>query len=169
MNRHIIPAATVAAAALTGALAVAGCTSGPHDSPVTFPSGLTPPHGEPMIPATATAPGYLAEPDPSGMTLSGDLPPVASVAPDAVSIPWYPLDRDASSGAVTVNVDDGGCVSPPFGFTATPYGGSVIVSVYSRNLLPSGEACGGASHLSIYRLLLPSADAKLPLLHGPTF
>jgi hypothetical protein len=176
VNRHVIPAVALAAAALAGAASLAGCAPGRHEPPYAdpFPATLaatgptTAPVGqnEPMIPATATAPDYLNGPNPTEDTLSGTLPQVASVAADAVSIPWDPVGRAGSDGALTVNVDDGGCISKPFGYTAVTYQNSVIIGIYSTNLLPSGEACAGVGHLATYRIALPPADAKLPLLHA---
>lgn len=118
-----------------------------------------------MTPATTTAPEYLVSPYPRP-ALSGTLAPVPSVTAEAVSIPWNVISRDESSGALTVVVDDGGCITAPFGYTATAYKGTVVIGIYSTNTLPSGEACAGTGHLAVYRLVLPSADAKLSLAHA---
>jgi hypothetical protein len=99
--------------------------------------------------------------------MSGTLPLVKSVPSNAVSLPWGVISRAESTGAVEVAVDDGGCVSPPFGYTATAYRSTiVVVTVYATGDVPSGEACAGVGHLVRYRLTLPSADAKLALAHG---
>jgi hypothetical protein len=66
-----------------------------------------------------------------------------------------------------VDVDDGGCITVPFGYTATTYKDIVIIGIYSTSTLASGEACAGTGRLAVYRLVLPPADAKLSLAHAP--
>lgn len=165
-------AAVMTAAALAGALSLAACTgrtdhAGPVPGRTQSPASTTSagPHGGPMIPATATAPGYLSTGYPH-VTLSGTLPRVPSVTGSAVSLPWIQMSRDENSGTLTVELDDGGCITVPFGYTATTYKHTVIIGIYSTSTLPSGEACAGAGHLAVYRLTLPAADARLSLAHA---
>ena len=163
---------------LVGAVSLTGCTTtraiGPAvpasatGTPSHVPATLGDQPGGPMLPATTPAPEYLTGSNVAPGTPSGTLPLVNSVPSNAVSLPWGVISRDESTGAMAVAVDDGGCVSVPFGYTATAYRSTIVViTVYSTGLLPSGEACAGVGHLVRYRLTLPSADAKLALAHAP--
>lgn len=161
----------MAAATLAAAVSLAGCTTPdtPIHAPTAGPSTPAVPHGGPMLPATATAPAYLSSANVPSETADGTLPLVHSVAANAVSIPWGLISRDGSTGALTVVADDGGCVSAPFGYTATVRSKTVVVlAIYSTNTLPSyAQGCAGVGHLVTYRLTLPPADVKLSLAHAP--
>jgi hypothetical protein len=171
----------VIAATLVGAVSLTGCGSDTDDAgsagraasetpfhgAAAVPTTSAGPHGEPPAPATTAAPSYPIALAPSE-TPAGTLPLLHSVATNAVSIPWDVISRDKSTGIVIVDADDGGCVSPPFGYTATTYRHStLIIAVYSTDLLPSGEACAGVGHIVTYRFILPSGDAELSLAHAP--
>jgi hypothetical protein len=177
VNRLIIPAAAITAATLAGAVSLAACTSGAttYPSPASVRSRSTAPstsagaHGGPMIPATESAPPYLGDPNPRSSTPAGPpLPLARSVAANATSIPWGLVSRDESGDDLTVEVAYGGCTPAPFGYTAITYEDHVVIAIYSTDIvLPSGDGCAAVGQSAVYRLILPSADAKLSLAHAP--
>lgn len=169
MNRHAIIPAAALAGALAAAATIAGCTSSTtvNSSP---PARQTTnaAHGAPMILATEAAPGYLSGSTAPRLPSSGTLKLLASLK-SGVSIPWGLVSRDESTGAVTVDVDDGGCVSAPFGYTASTSvaaSASVEITIYSTSSLKGNEVCAGVGHIQSFTLTLPPADAKLALLHA---
>lgn len=169
MRRHAIIPAAALAGALASAAGIAGCSSS-SAAPAPFPAAKqatsAAPHGAPMILATEPAPGYLTGAQAPQLPSSGTLKLLTSLK-TGVSIPWGLVSRDASTGAVTVDVDDGGCVSAPFGYTASGASStSVVITIYSISQLKDGEACGGVGHIQSFKLTLPPADTELTLVHA---
>jgi hypothetical protein len=174
-------AATAAALTVTAVLALAGCDSdtpgsaalhrsGPTTAP-TAPAGTQGKdgaHGVPMIPATESAPALLGGPYLFSSAPVSTLPPARSVASNSRSIPWGLVNRDVSTGILTVQVEYGGCTPRPFGYTAITHQDTVVIAIYSNDIvLPSGDGCSAVGELAVYRLVLPPADAKLSPAHAP--